>query len=122
MPGRGYRAAGKFAVLPLRRQLPCLASLRKAVVVSAAVAAGCGPVFAGVETLRAERKLEEARALGAAEHAPYEYTMAEEHLEKARLEAAEADYGDAERLSQTALGYAERALALARAARRDTGR
>lgn len=86
-----------------------------AVALSASLLAGCGSVFAGVETLRAERKLEEARAHGAAKHAPYEFTMAEEHLAKARLEAAEADYGDAERLSQIAIGYAERALALSRA-------
>ena len=48
------------------------------------------------------------------ESAPYEFYMAREHLEKAKLEAAEADYGDAARLSEAAEGFAERAIELTR--------
>jgi hypothetical protein len=48
--------------------------------------------------------------------------MAKEHLDKARTEAAEADYGDAADLSETAEGYADKAITLARQAHRGAGR
>ena len=43
--------------------------------------------------------------------------MAKEHLDKARTEAAEADYGDAIDLSEEAEKYAEKALVRLRTAR-----
>lgn len=70
----------------------------------------------------ASGKLAEARELGAEQHAPYEYTMAREHLDKARTEAAEADYGDATELSDLAEQYAKRAITLSREAHRGAGR
>jgi hypothetical protein len=97
---------------PLRR-LPALLAL---------ALAGCGNVLYAVQASSAEQRFEEARELGAAEYAPYEFYMAREHLGKARLEAAEADYGDATRLSDAAEAYASKAIELTREAHRGAGR
>jgi hypothetical protein len=75
---------------------------------------GCGNVLYAVRASSAEQRFEEARELGAQAAAPYEFYMAREHLEKAKLEAAEADYGDAARLSETAERFAEKAIELTR--------
>jgi hypothetical protein len=83
---------------------------------------GCGNVLYAVESSSAAKRLEEARELGAEEYAAYEYYMAREHLEKAKLEAAEADYGDATRLSGAAEKYASKAIELTREAHRGAGR
>ena len=85
-------------------------------------AAGCGHAVYVIEVNAASSKFEEARELGAEQYAPYEYYMAKEHLEKARTEAAEADYGDASDLSGTAEEYADKAITLARQAHRGAGR
>jgi len=50
--------------------------------------------------------------MGAEQRAPYEYYFAKEHLDKAKSEAAEADYGDAYELANVALEYATRAATL----------
>jgi hypothetical protein len=84
--------------------------------------AGCGNVLYAVRSSAAEKRLEEARELGAEEYATYEYYMASEHLEKAKSEAAEADYGDASRLSSDAERYADKAIELSREAHRGAGR
>lgn len=89
---------------------------------SAALATGCGHTLYAIEVNAASSKFEEARELGAEQYAPYEFYMAKEHLEKARTEAAEADYGDAADLSQAAEEYAEKAVTLARQAHRGAGR
>ena len=70
--------------------------------VSALAVSGCGNAMYAVSATTASSKLAEARELGAEQYAPYEYTMAREHLDKARTEAAEADYGDATELSDLA--------------------
>ena len=54
--------------------------------------------------------MEEARSAGAEQRAPYEYTLAKEHLDKAMSEAAEADYGDAYTLANAAYDYADQAV------------
>ena len=62
--------------------------------------------------------MEEAKAVGAEQLAPYEYYYAKEHLEQAQVEAAEASYSDAANLAGTAEEYASKAIELAQTARR----
>jgi hypothetical protein len=83
---------------------------------------GCGSAVYGARANSAESKLEEARELGAERLAPFEYYMAREHLDKARSEAAEADYGDAIDLAAASEEYANQAILSARAAHRGAGR
>jgi len=83
----------------------------------AALVSGCGGGLYLVQVNAAETRLEEARALGAAETAPYEYYYAHEHLVKARTEAAEASYGDAIACAKVAEAYAEKAVAAAKGAK-----
>lgn len=74
---------------------------------------GCGSGYYAVSMNAAEHRLEEARRAGAEESAPFEFYYAEEHLRQARIEAAEASYGDAATYAQTAESYAQKALDLA---------
>ena len=71
---------------------------------------GCGNSLYVLRVNAASVKLEEARTAGAEQNAPYEYTMAKEHLDKAMSEAAEADYGDAYDLANDAADYADQAI------------
>lgn len=75
--------------------------------------AGCGGAICAVHVARASDELARAEQLGAARRAPYEYHFALEHFEKARSEAAEADYSSAIRLAEVAREYARRAVSLA---------
>lgn len=93
-----------------------------AVIAWLLVLPGCGSILYAVDSSAAENRVEEARELGAETYAPYEYYMAREHLEKAKVEASEADYGDASRLSGDAERYASKAIALTREAYRGAGR
>ena len=83
---------------------------------------GCGSTLYAVQANAAASKLEEARELGAERYAPYEYWFAREHIDKAESEASEADYGDAANLAAVAEDYADKAIKLARQARREAGR
>jgi len=84
---------------------------RLALLLSAvACLAGCGNTLYAFSANAAASKLEEARNAGAEQRAPYEYTLAKEHLDKAMSEAAEADYGDAYELANAAYEYAEQAV------------
>ncbi len=84
---------------------------RLALLLSAAAClTGCGNTLYAFSANSAASKLEEARNAGAEQRAPYEYTLAKEHLEKAMSEAAEADYGDAYELANAAYEYAEQAV------------
>jgi hypothetical protein len=78
---------------------------------------GCGNMIYAVNANAAADKLEEARELGAARLAPYEYYYAKEHLLKARQEAAEADYGDAAELAAVSEEYSLEAIRVARSAK-----
>lgn len=98
----------------------CLRSF--AVLLLSVCAGGCGNAIYAVQVNEASGELAEARELGAERHATYEYTMAQEHLAKARSEAAEADYGDAADLAGLAAEYAHKAVTLAREAHRRAGR
>ena len=84
--------------------------------------AGCGGSLYVIHVNSATSKLEEARAQGAEELAPYEYYYAREHLRQAQVEASEASYSDAIEYANTAETYAEKAIQLAQAARHATGR
>jgi len=83
-----------------------------------ALGSGCGSVYYAAQVNSAESRLEQARAAGAAESAPYEFYFAEEHLKKAKSEAAEASYGDAAQLAEIAEEYAKRAIDMAKAQKR----
>lgn len=80
---------------------------------------GCGPVrYIKQVTLQADASVAAAKAAGADELAPYEYTLAVEYLHKAREEAAFADFEAAHRFGRRAHEAAleARKLAIRRAA------
>ena len=91
-------------------------------IVAALVLSGCGNTLYAIQANSASSKLEEARELGAEQYAPYEYYYAEEHLQKARSEAAEADYSDAVDLAETSEEFSDKAIRLTREAQRGAGR
>ncbi len=83
---------------------------------------GCAGVLYAAQVSSAEAKLEQAKELRADVHAPYEYYFAREHLNKAKTEAAAADYGDALDLAEIAERAANKAIDLSRDAHRRAGR
>lgn len=83
---------------------------------------GCGPTLYTVNILPASRLVEQAKQAEAPEHAPYEYYYAQAHLEKAREEAAEANYQDAIRFAEIAEEHGAKARDLARRRLREMGR
>lgn len=83
---------------------------------------GCGGIAYSVKAGGAASSLEQAKELGADQLAPFEYYMAQEHLQKARQEAAEGDYGDATSLADDADEFAVKAIRLSREAHRGAGR
>ena len=101
---------------PIELTTPSNAALRKTRIALAlllsvvACLTGCGNSLYALRANAATSKLEEARNAGAEQRAPYEYTLAKEHLDKAMSEAAEADYGDAFSLANAAYDYADQAV------------
>ncbi|HEY1696931.1 MAG TPA: DUF4398 domain-containing protein [Polyangiaceae bacterium] len=81
-------------------------------------AGGCGGVHYAIAVNSASSRVEEAKAVGAEQLAPYEYYYAKEHLEQAQVEASEASYSDAANLADEAEEYANKAIELAQSARR----
>jgi hypothetical protein len=75
---------------------------------------GCASAAAAVNTTRAVAAIESARESGAGKAHPYEMTLAEAYLAKAREESSEAQYLDAIHYAQSAKSFAERATLLAR--------
>lgn len=73
---------------------------------------GCA-VRATSVLLQAEQKVRAAETAGAAERAPYEFTLAKTYLDKAKEETGTSDYGAAETLALRAGTYADAALARA---------
>lgn len=69
----------------------------------------CGSLAYSVNVVRAARSVEQAKQVGAAERAPYEMTLAQAYLEKAREESAEAAYQDAVRFARLSKRYADEA-------------
>lgn len=82
------------------------------------VLSGCGGVHYAIAVNAASARVEEAKALGAEQLAPYEYYFAKEHLEQAQVEAAEASYSDAANLAIEAEEHATAAIDLTQKARR----
>jgi uncharacterized protein DUF4398 len=78
----------------------------------------CGGVQYAVMVNAAASRVEEAKAVGAEQLAPYEYYYAKEHLEQAQVEASEASYSDAANLAQEAEESASKAIELVETARR----
>ncbi len=101
---------------PIEHLSPRQAALGKALSIAtllcaaAASVTGCGNSLYVLRANAACARLEEARTAGAEQSAPYEYTLAKEHLDKAMSEAAEADYGDAFNLANAAVDYADQAI------------
>jgi Domain of unknown function (DUF4398) len=82
------------------------------------VLSGCGAVHYSIAVNAAAARVEEAKALGAEQLAPYEYYFAKEHLDQAQVEAAEASYSDAANLAIEAEEHASAAIDLTQKARR----
>jgi hypothetical protein len=79
---------------------------------------GCGGIHYSIEVNSAAARVEEARALGADQLAPYEYYFAKEHLQQAQIEASQASYSDAVNLAQEAEDHANTAIELTQKALR----
>jgi len=80
--------------------------------------AGCGSVHYAIAVNAAASRVEEAKALGADQLAPYEYYFAAAHLRQAELEAQEASYSDAANLAEEAEEHANTAIQLSQKAKR----
>jgi len=63
-----------------------------------------------VHILRAEQALQKAKGFEAERFAPYQYTMSEEYLKKARSEAADSDHKMSVDLSKKAELWADQAI------------
>jgi uncharacterized membrane protein len=94
-------------------------ALTFAAIVLLIPALGCGSVYYTASANAAASRLEQARVMGAETQAPFEYYFAREHLRQARVEAAEASYGDAASYAETAELYAQKAIDATAAAKRD---
>ena len=79
---------------------------------------GCGGVHYAIAVNSAASRVEEAKALGADQLAPYEYYFAQEHLQQAQVEASEASYSDAVNLANEAEDHANTAIELTQKALR----
>ena len=91
-------------------------------VLCVAVLPGCGGAYYAISVNSAASRVEEAKAVGAEQLAPYEYYYAKEHLEQAQVDASEASYSDAINYAETAEEYADKAINLTKAARKASGR
>ncbi len=74
-----------------------------------------------MQVTHAERSFEEARELGAEQLSPYEYYAAEARLKEAKVQAAEAEYGNASALSDEAAELANKAIRNTKASRESRG-
>ena len=74
-----------------------------------ATLAACGPIQSTAALIDADVEIEAARAAGAAQTSPYEFTGAEAYLRKARDVSGRAQYESATRLASKALGLAKEA-------------
>jgi hypothetical protein len=87
-----------------------------AILVTAPLLGGCGGAWYGLHVSSAAARVEEARAQGAEQLAPYEYYYAREHLHQAQIEASEASYSDAANYAEIAEEYATKAIQLSQSA------
>jgi len=90
----------------LHRPFSAIRAMRASVVAvglaAGALSGGCHGVQDAVLVDSAAARIEEARATGAEELAPYEYYSAKEHLEQALMEVAAASHSDAAQLASRA--------------------
>jgi hypothetical protein len=84
--------------------------------------AACGPSLYTFNAIPASSAVEQARVANAAEHAPYEFFIAQSYLDKAREEAAEANYQDAIRFAERANELGTKARDMAQRRMRELGR
>lgn len=91
-----------------------------ALAAAAIALVGCGGIRYTVVSSAASSRLDEARALGAEQLAPYEYYFAKQHFEKAQIEASHASYSDAALLAQEADEYASTAIESIRESKSDS--
>jgi hypothetical protein len=68
-------------------------------LLAVAALAACGPIQSTAALIDADVELEAARAAGAAQASPYEFTGAEAYLRKAREVSGRAQYEAANRLA-----------------------
>ncbi len=90
------------------RSLPILLSL-----LSLLLASGCAAGRSTYFLWTAEREFGVATELEAEQRAVYEYTMAHQHLLKAREEHGYSDYGSAEAMAKAAAEWSSKASAVA---------
>ena len=76
--------------------------MRTLLVLCALSLGGCGGVSYAIAVNSAASRVEEAKAVGAEQLAPYEYYYAREHLQQAQIYASQASYGDAANLADEA--------------------
>lgn len=84
-------------------------------------ASACVASSAAVQSTKAARAVEHARRSHAGDQAPYEFTLAEAYLEKAREESSEAAYQDANRLARKSQDNAAKAVERSRQIRTTGG-
>jgi hypothetical protein len=83
-------------------------------VAALALTLACGPVqYVSQVTQRASAAVQSARSAGADKYAPYEFTMAEQYLHKAREEEGYSDHQAAIRFGKKAEIYANKARRIA---------
>jgi hypothetical protein len=90
------------------RNRPLLAALLLAL--GAPALFGCGPLRSTAFILDAEVQIEAARTAGAEKYSPYEFTLAQLYIKKAREVVGFSDY-------EVGVGFAEQASAQARKAK-----
>lgn len=71
---------------------------------------GCAAAKAGLQIVAAEGRLSRAEAQGADEKSVYEYTLAARYLEKAREEAADAEYRIADALARASAEWSDKSV------------
>jgi len=94
---------------------PLLAALLAALllVLGGSALSGCGPLRSTAFILDAEVQIEAARTAGAEKYAPYEFTLAQLYIKKAREVVGFSDY-------EVGVGFAEQASAQARKAKENS--
>lgn len=83
---------------------------------------GCGAAAYSYHVVRATRSVEQAKQVGAEKLAPYEMTLAQAYLGKAREESAEASYQDAVHYAKLSRSIADRATERSRLGGKGRGR
>ena len=76
----------------------------------ALLTSGCAATLSTVHLGKANKAVLRAKERGAEEYAVYEYTMAENYLQKAREESNYSDYRDSIELSRGAAEWADKAI------------